>query len=172
MKAIPNRQKKNVVPRRDFDRGQWERIQHNIERRERKTKRQPSAVTCSEVAELVQSARKLKTIEDNMTTLTLELPSEVYQRLREEADRLGKAPQIVAQEWIVEQLARLTQGPTSDRGKVRQALYAAGLLAELSPGLRSRLDPTVRPEDVEAALGRASGKWLSEIVLEQRGPKG
>ena len=54
---------------------------------------------------------------------------------------------------------------------MRQALRAAGLLVELSPTLRARIDPTVRQEDVEASLARAGGKPLSEIVLEQRGPK-
>jgi len=39
MKAIPNRQKKNVVPRRDVDRGQWERIRQRIERRKGTTQR-------------------------------------------------------------------------------------------------------------------------------------
>jgi hypothetical protein len=99
-----------------------------------------------------------------MTTLTMELPPEIYHRLREEAERLGKPPQVVAQEWLVERL-------TGDRGKARQALQSAGLLTELSPHLSELADSTVRLEDVRAALARAGGKPLSEIVLEQRGPK-
>jgi len=61
--------------------------------------------------------------------------------------------------------------PDSDREKARQSLYAAGLLTELGPNLRGLADPTVRLENVRAALGRAGGKTRSEIVLEQRGPK-
>jgi predicted transcriptional regulator len=99
-----------------------------------------------------------------MTTLTMELPPEIYHRLREEAERLGKPPQVVAQEWLVERL-------TGDRGKARQALQSAGLLTGLSPHLSELADSTVRLEDVRAALARAGGKPLSEIVLEQRGPK-
>jgi hypothetical protein len=105
-----------------------------------------------------------------MTTLTLELPPEVYLRLSEEANRQGKPLKIVVQEWLIE---RLTPSPATggDRDKVRQALYAGGLLTELSPGLRARADSTVPLEEVEATLARAGGKPLSEIVLEHRGPK-
>ena len=60
----------------------------------------------------------------------------------------------------------------SDRKKADQALRAAGLLTGLGADLRRLADPAVRLEDVNAALARAGGKPLSEIVLEQRGPKG
>ena len=106
-----------------------------------------------------------------MTTLTLELPPEAYRRLHEEAHRQGKSPQLVAQEWLIERLSPLNPAPDSTREQVRRALRAAGLLVGLSPDLRRRADPTVQPEDVEASLARAGGKPLSEIVLEQRGPK-
>jgi hypothetical protein len=100
-----------------------------------------------------------------MMVLTLELPAEAYRQLREEAARLGKSPQVVAEEWLVKQLT------LSDRERARQALQAAGLLTELGPNLRKLADPTIRLEDVGAALAQAKGKTLSEIVLEQRGPK-
>ena len=107
-----------------------------------------------------------------MTMVTLELPPETYHRLHEEADRQGKSPQLVAQEWLIERLSPLPPAPDSTRERVRQAFRAAGLLVDLSPDLRVRADPTVHLEDVEASLARAGGKPLSEIVLEQRGPKG
>jgi hypothetical protein len=107
-----------------------------------------------------------------MTTLTVELPPEAYRRLHEEADRQGKSPQLVAQEWLIERLSPLRSTPDSTREQGRLALRAAGLLVDLSPDLRQRADPTVHLEDVEASLARAGGKPLSEIVLEQRGPKG
>lgn len=106
-----------------------------------------------------------------MTTLTLELPSEMYHWLHTEADRLGKSPQIVAREWLLERLVRLTRVSGSEREQARQALRRAGLLAELGDSLRARATLDVRLGDVEAALARAGGKPLSEIVLEQRGPK-
>jgi hypothetical protein len=105
-----------------------------------------------------------------MTTLTLELPPEAYHRLHEEAHHQGKSPQLVAQEWLIERLSPLNPAPDSTREQVRQALRAAGLLVGLSLELRRRADPTGQPEDVEAALARAGGKPLSEIVLEQQGP--
>lgn len=106
-----------------------------------------------------------------MTTLTLELSPELYDRLDEEAERLGKLPQVLAQEWLVERLASPAPSPISEREKAREALRAAGLLTELGPNLSRMADPTVSLEDVVAAMVRAGGKPLSEIVLEQRGPK-
>ena len=108
-----------------------------------------------------------------MTTLTLELPPEVYRRLHVEANRLGKPPQVVVQEWLIERLSVPIPVPDSgEREKARRALRAAGLLVEQRSPLYQRVAQTVRLEDVEAALARAGGKPLSEIVLEQRGPKG
>ena len=106
-----------------------------------------------------------------MMALTLQLPSEAYRQLREEATRLGKSPQVMAEEWLVERLTLPPAAPVSDRERARQALRAAGLLTEPGPNSRRLADPTVRLEDVRAALARAGGKTLSEIVLEQRGPK-
>ena len=106
-----------------------------------------------------------------MTALNLKLPPQVYRRLCEEAARLGKSPQVVTQEWIVERLTPSPAGVSSDRERVRQALRAAGLLTELGPNLRILADPTARLEEVRVALDRAAGKALSEIILEQRGPK-
>lgn len=40
-----------------------------------------------------------------MTALTVELPPEVYRRLREEVERLGKVPEVVVQEWVAAKLA-------------------------------------------------------------------
>jgi predicted transcriptional regulator len=107
-----------------------------------------------------------------MKALTLELQPEMYRRLYEIAARLGKPPQVMAQEWLVERLTLPITTRDSDREKARQALNTAGLLTELSPNLRQFADPTVRLEDVSAALGQAGGKTLSEIVLEQRGARG
>lgn len=106
-----------------------------------------------------------------MTASNLKLPPQVYRRLHEEADRLGKPPQVVAQEWLIERLTPSPAAVSSDRERARQALRAAGLLTELGPNLHRLADPTVRLEDVRTALNRAGGKSLSEIILEQRGPK-
>jgi hypothetical protein len=108
-----------------------------------------------------------------MATLTLELPPEVYRRLHEEANRLGKPPQVVVQEWLIERLSVPVPVPESgEREKARRALRAAGLLVEQHSPLCQYVAQKVRLEDVEATLARVGGKPLSDIVLEQRGPKG
>jgi predicted transcriptional regulator len=107
-----------------------------------------------------------------MTTLTLELPSELYERLHSTADQLGTSAEAVAQAWLAERLASQNPAPLNEREQVREALRAAGLLAELSPELRKRAESsTATLDEVSAAVERAGGKPLSEIVLEQRGPK-
>lgn len=114
-----------------------------------------------------------------MTTLTLELAPEVYDRLRAEADRVGRPAEVVVQEWLAERLAAPpaatvapTSTPMSDRERVAAVLRAAGLLVEPSPEERAwAKEQTVTLEEVSAALDRAGGKPLSEIILEMRGPK-
>jgi len=104
-----------------------------------------------------------------MTTLTLEVPSNLYQRLSEEATRLGKSPQLIAQELLVERLTTLKPAVENEREKVSQILREAGLLSELGPNLRQRAETaTATLEEVRNALDQAGGKPLSEIVLEQR----
>ena len=109
-----------------------------------------------------------------MTALTLELPPELYARLRAEADRLGRPAEALAQEWLAERLAAPAPAPGSDRARTREALRAAGLLAEpLGPALRQIAEgSTATLDEVSAALDEVGGWPQSEIVLEQRGPKG
>ena len=118
-----------------------------------------------------------------MTTLTLDLPTELYERLRAEAEHQGKPVAIVAQEWLTERLEEAppaasamgdtpAPAPTSDRDRSTEVLRAAGLLAELSPAEKERARrSTATLEEVSAALSRAGGKPLSELILEMRGPK-
>lgn len=106
-----------------------------------------------------------------MTILTLDLPPDLYQRLRAEAKQLGKSPQAVAREWLVERLLPQAPIPESDEDLGERALSEAGLLTELGPNLRHLADPTISLEEVQAALSRASGQSLSDIVLEQRRAK-
>jgi hypothetical protein len=105
-----------------------------------------------------------------MTTLILELSQDIYQRLSEEAERQGKAPQVVVQEWVVERVAPTTIS-TSNREQTRRILQAAGLLTELGPGLKQMADASIKLEDVVKVLSRVQGKSLSEVVLEQRKSK-
>ena len=117
-----------------------------------------------------------------MTALTLELPLELYDRLRAEAERLGQPVETVAQGWLAERLAAIevqpgeapaAPAPISDRDRATEALRAAGLLTELGPEEKARARrSTATLEEVSAALSRPGGRPLSEIILEMRGPKG
>lgn len=55
--------------------------------------------------------------------------------------------------------------------QVSRVLRAAGLLTDLSRSLQQRADASVKLDDVQAALARAGGQPLSEMVLEHRGQK-
>lgn len=103
-----------------------------------------------------------------MATLNLEISSEQYERLRAEAKRLDKPEEELAREWLAERITPLM----SERERASEVLRAAGLLTELSPELKKRARHSKATlEEVQAAFARSSGKPLSEIVLEQRGPK-
>jgi hypothetical protein len=105
-----------------------------------------------------------------MTALLLNLSPEVYDRLREEAARQGKPPEGVAQQLLTDVLA--PPPLASDRERSIAAMRAAGLLVEPSPAMLARASrATMTLEEVSAALDRAGGKPLSEVILEQRGTK-
>lgn len=104
-----------------------------------------------------------------MPTLTLELPPDLDQRLHAQAERMGMPVEVVAQQLLIEQLP---PAPPSDRDRATEALRAAGLLVEPSAEmLRLAAESTMTLEEVSAALDRAGGKPLSELILEMRGPK-
>jgi hypothetical protein len=106
-----------------------------------------------------------------ITALTVELSAEVYARLRAEAERQGNPPEGVVEEWVVERL--VVPPRTYDRERSIAAMRAAGLLLEpTSEQLAWAETVDVTLEEVSDALDRAGGKPLSEIILEQRGPKG
>ena len=107
-----------------------------------------------------------------LSEVILHLPADLCQRLRWEANRAGKPAPIVAQEWLAERLAAAPPPEPDERARVTEVLRASGMLVELDPELMRRADPTISLEAVQAALDRAGGKLLSEIILEQRGPKG
>lgn len=107
-----------------------------------------------------------------MTTLTLALSDELYERLRAEAERQGRSEGEVARGWLAERLDVPAPVPMGERERAIEVLRAAGLLTELSPEEKKearRSKATL--EEVSAALERAGGKPLSEVILEMRGPK-
>jgi hypothetical protein len=106
-----------------------------------------------------------------MASVLVELPGNEYERLQKEAERLGKSPQNLIQEWVVERLETETPKPLTERERAREALRKAGLLTELGPTLLARANAsTATLEEVQAALGRVPHPSLSEIVIQQREP--
>ncbi len=63
-----------------------------------------------------------------------------------------------------------TLGPSEPGQQGRPGSHAAGLLTELSPEEKQRAAQSAATlEEVRAALDRAGGKPLSELILEMRG---
>jgi hypothetical protein len=107
-----------------------------------------------------------------MTILMLELSNDLYNRLRREAKRRGRPLENVAHDLLDERLASTPLDHLSAREQVREAFRAAGILGELGPAEKERAArSTMTLEEVRAALDKAGGKPLSELILEMRGPK-
>ncbi len=104
-----------------------------------------------------------------MTTMTLDLPAELYQRLQEAAIRAGRPVDDLITVWLQERLTR----PKGERERTIEILRTAGMLAEPSTEMKARAaQATMSLAEVQAALDRAGGKPLSELIIEQREPKG
>ncbi len=83
--------------------------------------------------------------------------------------RAGRPVNDLVAAWLKERLAPLQ----SERDRAIAVLRAASLLAEPSAEMRARAaKATMSVAEVQAALDRAGGKPLSEIIIEQREPKG
>lgn len=107
-----------------------------------------------------------------MTLLTLELTSDLYERLRHRADRLGKTPQQVAESLLAGELAEAPIETAQERERVTEVLRAAGLLSSLTLDEKRKAEATtITLLEVQAALDRAGGKPLSKLVIEMRGSK-
>lgn len=106
-----------------------------------------------------------------MTTISIELPPEIYERLRRIADTRGTSAEDLAQAWLQEKTtAELAAEPMRER--IRAALRARGLLAEVSDAeKRLAAESTLTLDEARVILDRVSGKPLSEVILEMRGPK-
>ena len=112
-----------------------------------------------------------------MTTLTINLPAEIYERLRTVSAQQGKPVEEVAQTWLTEHSAHARTdlpppAPPGERERAIAVLRDAGLLTELSPEEKVRAArSTLTLEEARAILDRAGGKPLSEVIIEMRGPK-
>ena len=104
----------------------------------------------------------------HMSAIVIDLPSEAYRQLKEQADRAGQAPETYTRELVE---AILQTRTASQRRTTRQVLEAAGRMRPLSETLRRKIIPGVTLDEVRAVLNRAQGPSLSQIIAEQRGPK-
>jgi predicted DNA-binding protein len=103
-----------------------------------------------------------------MSTIVIDIPPETYKRLEEQARRDGKAPEALTRELLETALqAREEAQPKT----AREILQASGRVRPLSETLRRKIIPGVTLDEVRIALTHAAGPSLSEIILEQRGPK-
>lgn len=112
-----------------------------------------------------------------MASLTLDLPADLVERLQQAAERAGQPLDALVMQMLAAQVQvayrhpDVAPAPAGERERVRAALQAAGLRAELGPeAQRLAAESTATLEEVEAAFARAGGHPLSRTVLEQRGP--
>ncbi len=85
-----------------------------------------------------------------------------------QARRIGKAPEVFGRE-LLEKALWAREG-AQDR-TAQEVLQASGRVRPLSETLRRKIIPGVTLDEVRMALTQATGPLLSEIILDQRGPK-
>lgn len=103
-----------------------------------------------------------------MSTIVIDVSAETYRRLKEQAHRAGKAPETFTRE-LVESALEARERPQARTA--REILLAMGRIRPLSETLRRKIIPGVTLDEVRMALSRVAGPSLSEVILEQRGPK-
>ena len=103
-----------------------------------------------------------------MSTIVINIPPETYRRLEQAAQKAGKDPVALTRELLETALQAREKTRTVT---AREVLRAAGQVRPLSETLRRKIIPGVTLDEVRTALTQAAGPPLSEIILEQRGPK-
>lgn len=103
-----------------------------------------------------------------MSSMVIDIPPVMYQRLQEQARKAGKSPEALTRD-LLDRALQAEEG-TQPR-TARAVLQAAGRARPLSETLRRRIIPGVTLEEVRESLTQAGGPSLSNVVLEQRGPK-
>ena len=105
-----------------------------------------------------------------METVVLHLSRQSYKDLQEQAHRAGKPVEVFTRDILEDALQQTgTQSPAKT---TREILEAGGRLRPLGEHLKRRIIPGVTLEEVRETLKRSGGPSLSELILEQRGPRG
>ena len=108
-----------------------------------------------------------------MTTLTIEMPPDMYERLLLTARKEQKPVESLAREWLAERIAPLPE-LFSNRERARVALRAAGLLVEPSFEQQKLAAANMLSSKERAALANRISKAypyatpLSEIIIAER----
>lgn len=98
-----------------------------------------------------------------MTSLTIDLPPEIYDKLAATAQQEHKPVELLAQEWLAERSTAVAQ--INEREQTLAVLRQAGLLIESSP---TQHKPLSSEEKASVAEQVPQGRRLSEIVIEER----
>ncbi len=105
-----------------------------------------------------------------MSALVIDLKPALRERLRAVAKQAGKREEELAAEWLDERLAE--QPALNEQARGIEVLRQAGMLTELGPELKKRAARAhLTLDEVREIMARGEGMSLSELVLEQRGPK-
>ena len=103
-----------------------------------------------------------------MSTIVIDVPPQTRKRLEEQARKVGKTVETLTCELIETALETCQE----DRpGTARAALQAASRVRPLSDALRRKIIPNVPLNEVRLTLSQATGPSLSDLILQQRGPK-
>ncbi|MFN0070923.1 MAG: hypothetical protein ACKVVP_05470 [Chloroflexota bacterium] len=102
-----------------------------------------------------------------MVNVTVSLSSGAYERLARRAQQRGAPPEEITREILEAALS----DERTDREIIRGILDAKGLLSKPSARTRVAGAPEISLEEVRDALTATDGPSLSDILLEQRGPK-
>jgi hypothetical protein len=106
-----------------------------------------------------------------MTTLTLELPTDLLSLLQERASERGQELQDTALRILQKELTP----EESERERIAQALEDSGLIRPLSPDLREKyvrcLDPIERERIRQELAKKTFTPPLSEIIIQSRGER-
>jgi hypothetical protein len=108
-----------------------------------------------------------------MPQLLVTISDETYQQLWRRAVKCGKPVQTVIRESLEAALAPDLDAaePPQPVRSAREILRESGMLSEISPTLRKTFVPDVTIEELHEMTRNAGGPLVSEIILEQRGPK-
>jgi hypothetical protein len=104
-----------------------------------------------------------------MKTVVLNLDPKLYEQVSAEAKARGQAMEEYSRELFESAFENRRK---SSKQTARELLEAAGMLRPLGDELRKLITSDVSLDEIVEETSKAGGPSLSEILDEQRGPKG